>query len=120
MIPTFAEFTQGFSAVRALNKSTGRMSVVCWLAVRDDEAVARWVIKNSNQRLRKWDAIAKDAEVLEKYVYPHCKRIEVLDMVDKTVYTISVEDFRNESWLLSTSSGGEQWVVNREHWETRR
>lgn len=76
----------------------------------------KWVIRYAGQRLRKWDGIAKDADVIEKRD-PAITVISVLDIPDLALYTISVGDFDEHKQELITKSGGRQWMVLRKYWK---
>ena len=58
------------------------------------------------------DAIAKDIHVLERFVFPVAETIEVLDMVDGMMYSISVTDFMKHREVLSANAG-DQYLVER-------
>ena len=87
--------------------------------VSAERRLVRWVISNPRQRLRKYDAIAKDCIAWERVIKPHADLVEVLDKVVGTVYCISVADFEQHKWLLATASGGQQWAVDRKWWGQR-
>ena len=89
-----------------------------WLT--PDGVGCRWVIKDKAQRLRMRDAIAKDIHVLETEVFPNgIQRIEVLDMVDSYLYTISVDEFKEKKEVL-TANAGDQYLVERKYWSKQR
>jgi hypothetical protein len=88
--------------------------------ITPDGARCRWVIRDKAQRLRMRDAIAKDIHVLERHVFPTgVEIIEVLDMVDGVMYSISVVDFMKHREVL-TANAGDQYLVERKHWGKQR
>ena len=88
--------------------------------ITPDGTRCRWVIRDKGQRLRMRDAIAKDIHVLERHVFPSdVERIEVLDMVDGIMYSISTTDFKKYSEVL-TANAGDQYLVERKHWGKER
>lgn len=98
--------------IRKRQPRTGRLVTMGWV----DGDTFRWEIATPDQRLRKWDALAKDADVWERVVERVCRWVEVLDRVDGMWYCISVADFNAHRYLLDLHDG-EQWAVDREHWE---
>jgi|TARA_Y100000310_G_C20570350_1_gene757679 hypothetical protein len=80
------------------------------------DRILKWVIRNPSQRLREMDAIAKDDSVIDRVV-GQADTIEVADMVDGTIYSISMDEFMANRQPLYTSSTGKQYVVNRKHWK---
>ena len=95
---------------------TGRRVPVVWLHEDGMGWVARWEIQDSTQRMRKYPAIPKDVKVWDDIILPVCHRIEVLDKTENVVYSISVQEFDQHKWLLTTKAGP-QWAVDRQHWE---
>lgn len=101
----------------------GRTVTPLW--VTEDGTRCRWVIRDKAQRLRMRDAIAKDIHVMENHVFPWnehgggIEAIEVLDMVDGYLYTISVEDFMSRKEVL-TANAGDQYMVDRQYWDKER
>lgn len=89
------------------------------LHITPDSTRCRWVIRDKGQRLRIRDAIAKDIHVLERFVFGAVDTIEVLDMVDGMMYSISVEDFMQHREVLSANAG-DQYLVERKHWHKER
>lgn len=88
--------------------------------ITPDANSCRWVIRDTGQRLRSRDAIAKDIHVLEAQVFPrNVQNIEVLDMVDGNLYSISVLNFMKHKEILSANAG-EQYLVERKHWDKER
>ena len=89
------------------------------LYITPDGARCRWVIRDKGPRLRIRDAIAKDIHVLERFVFPVAETIEVLDMVDGLMYSISVTDFLKHREVLSANAG-DQYLVERKFWSKER
>ena len=90
------------------------------LHITPDGFRCRWVIRDKAQRLRMRDAIAKDIPVLESRVFPsNVEVIEVLDMVDGVMYSISTTDFMKHKEVL-TANAGDQYLVERKHWSKQR
>lgn len=88
--------------------------------ITPDESKCRWVIRDTGQRLRSRDAIAKDIHVLETQVFPrNVQTIEVLDMVDGNLYSISVVNFMKHKEVLSANAG-DQYLVERKYWDKER
>jgi hypothetical protein len=88
--------------------------------ITPDGTKCRWVIRDKGQRLRMRDAIAKDIHVLESYVFPQgVEGIEVLDMVDGHMYSISAVDFMKHKEIL-TANAGDQYLVERKYWGKER
>ena len=83
---------------------------------KDD--TARWVIRNSSQRLNRIDAIAKDCEIMDA-ILGECKYIEVLDVVDGNIYHITAKKFAENKILWFNDDGGEQYRVQREKWDRK-
>jgi len=81
---------------------------------KDD--TARWVIRNSSQRLNKIDAIAKDCEIMDA-ILGECKYIEVLDAVDGYIYRITSKKFAENRIPWFTDNSGEQYRVQRGKWD---
>lgn len=79
------------------------------------EDVARWVIANESQRLRKTDAIAKDAAAWDEAIAPVARWVEVWDKVDGNLYSMSVEKFNDLKALLPYAEGT-QYYVRRSEW----
>ena len=94
---------------------TGKRVPVVWLHEDGQGWVARWVIQDGTQRMRKYPAIPKDVGVWDDIIQPLCTRIEVLDKTEGVVYTISVQEFDQHKWLLTTKAGP-QWAVDRVCW----
>ncbi len=105
-------FTKGH-VVRMRQPDTGNLVVACYV----DGVVSRWIQRGAAHVLRKFNAIAKDAEIYEKVIQQFCKTIEVLDMANKIVYIITVDEFDEKKWLLNTKSG-EQWAVDKTFWNS--
>ena len=83
--------------------------------ITPDGTRCRWVIRDKGQRLRMRDAIAKDIHVLEAHVFPNnVEVIEVLDMVDGVMYSISVVDFMKHKEVL-TANAGDQYLLQYLH-----
>ena len=97
---------------------TGKRVPVVWLSQDDQGWVARWVIQDTTQRMHKYPAIPKDVRVWDDIIQPICRRIEVLDMTEQVLYSISVQEFDLHKWLLTTKAGP-QWAVDRQHWEQK-
>lgn len=89
------------------------------LYIAPDGTRCRWVIRDKGQRLRVRDAIAKDIHVLEKFVFGAVEMIEVLDMVDGMMYSISANDFMKHREVLSANAG-DQYLVERKYWKKQR
>ena len=107
---TFLENTE---PVRMLDPQ--RQIQVTVVYIDEDAKLAKWVISDQEERLHKYDAFAKDALVFERIIQPLATYIQVLDLTDDTLYTISVADFDEHKWLFRRKAG-EQWAVDRWHW----
>lgn len=115
---TRKEFLAGATPLRLRAPDTGALLPMVYLT--DGPArEARWVIRDRTQRLRKYDAYAKDARVYEGVILPLCARIVILDCVDDKVRSIETATFDREKWLLVTKSG-EQWACDRRWWSEER
>lgn len=94
---------------------TGRRVPVVWLHKDGPGWTARWTIGGQEQRMHKYSAIPKDLKIWQDIIKPYCHRIEVLDKTEELVYSISVEEFDQHKWLLTTKAGP-QWAVDRHYW----
>ena len=95
---------------------TGRRLPAGVLEDRPEGLTFTWTV-NAKQRLRKWSAYAKDADLIER-LYIHGGNsllLEVLDTVEMVLYTIEMDEFMRRRWLLRTKAG-EQWAVDKRHW----
>ena len=114
--PLVTKFLGNAKAVRYTEPTTNKAITPCY--IDEEEKVARWVIYNSAQRLRKYPAIAKDANIYERLIHPFCESIEVLDLTDNTLYKISKDKFSANTYLVNLGAG-EQYLVDRRHWEMK-
>ena len=77
-----------------------------------------WIIRNIEQRLRKWDGYAKDAELIDAAIATfQPAQLEVLDMTESAIYTVQVSTFLEHRYaILLQVEAGEQWLLDRKHW----
>jgi len=78
------------------------------------DTTARWVIANPSQRLN-LDAIAKDVRTMDELVFPICDKIQVLDLVVRSIYSISVDDFERYA-IIRNYGHQQQYFVWRRYW----
>ena len=114
--PRVTAFLDKAKAVHYVEPVTKKSITPCY--IDEEQQVARWVIYNQAQRLRKFPAIAKDATIYERLIQPFCTTIEVLDLTDLTQYTISKDNFDEYKYLRNLGAG-EQYLVDRKYWHMK-
>ncbi len=107
---TKAEFLSGYVPV-GIDLPNGSFVPMAFIK----GTVVRWVSDQSEQRIFGVDVIAKDAATWDERIYPHVNKVEVMDMVTKTIYHIDAAKFHENKAVIKMEVGY-QYVVRRSLW----
>ena len=85
----------------------------------------RWTVTRVMQTIRGEYGFLNDADMLNRFVVgtatnPFCKTIQVLDLTEGVVYTISTEDFYYHGAEVRLIGREVQWGCVLKHWTAER